>query len=84
MCPACLVPGVTLGLHRKDHFGLSLKAFKLWFNMIKMGVLLKLAVFFFQTAPTTHTDACLKNSTTNHKCNYPIFCLLLSHVLFLF
>lgn len=60
--PACPVPGVTLGLHHKDHFWLSLKSFKLWFNMIKTGVLSKIAVFFFlsfQTAPATHTDACL-------------------------
>lgn len=43
------VPGVTLGLHHKDHFFfflLSLK-FSFWFNMIKTGVLLKIAVFFF-------------------------------------
>lgn len=56
---ACLVPGITLGLRHKDHFWLSLKSFTLWFNMIKMGVLLKVAVFFFLTAPATHTDACL-------------------------
>lgn len=45
--PAHLVPGVTLGLHHMDHFLLSLKLFHLWFKMIKMGVLLKIAVFFF-------------------------------------
>ena len=53
------MPGVTLGLHHMDHFTLSLKLFKLWFNMIKIGVLLKIAVFFFLTAPITHTEACL-------------------------